>query len=127
LRRRTYRALSDLRAEFQRTMSEPVAVSRRASAWWPAVVGLEEVMDAVTATALEVSRGDLAAPVPGDVRAVSAVLRAASAAAAVGSPVSEMGGRDLPGSAAEGPLETVTRTVRALVGVLSSDEDRLTA
>jgi uncharacterized membrane protein YccC len=127
LRRQTFRALSDLRAEFQRTMSEPIAVSRRAAAWWPAVVGLEEVMDAITATALEVRRDELAAPAPDDVRAVSAVLRTASAAASVGSPVSELGGRQLPGSASDGPLETVTGTVRALLGVLASDEDRLTA
>ena len=57
LRRSTYRALADLRAEFQRTMSEPPSISRRATAWWPAVVGLEQVMDAVTATAVAVSRG----------------------------------------------------------------------
>jgi uncharacterized membrane protein YccC len=34
-RRSTYRALGDLRAEFQRTMSEPPSVSRSAAAWWP--------------------------------------------------------------------------------------------
>jgi uncharacterized membrane protein YccC len=44
LRRKVGRSLSDLRAEYQRTMSEPPAISRRASAWWPAIVGLEEVM-----------------------------------------------------------------------------------
>ena len=36
LRRSTYRALSDLRAEFQRTMAEPPSMSRRAA---PAVAG----------------------------------------------------------------------------------------
>ena len=46
--RSTYRALGDLRAEFQRTMSEPPSISRSATAWWPAVVGLEQVLDAVT-------------------------------------------------------------------------------
>jgi hypothetical protein len=46
MRRSTYRALADLRAEFQRTMSEPPSISRRATAWWPAVVALEQVMDA---------------------------------------------------------------------------------
>ena len=122
LRRRTYRALADLRAEFQRTMSEPPLVSRRAAAWWPAVVGLEEVMDAATATAVEVRRGDLAAPSADDVRAVSAALRAASAAAAAGEPVT--GGAALPGSA--GSLESVTGAVRSLLGVLTNDEDRLT-
>ena len=38
LRRQAYQSLSNLRAEFQRTMSEPTSVSRRATAWWPAVV-----------------------------------------------------------------------------------------
>ncbi len=33
MRRSTYRALADLRAEFQRTMSEPPSISRRATAW----------------------------------------------------------------------------------------------
>src|SRR6185437_9500819 len=61
LRRGTYRALSNLRAEFQRTMSEPAPVSRRATAWWPAVVALEEVMDVVTASAVAIGQG---APVP---------------------------------------------------------------
>jgi hypothetical protein len=52
LRRQTYRALSDLRTEFQRMMAEPPAVSRGAARWWPALIGLEQVMDAVTATAV---------------------------------------------------------------------------
>src|ERR1019366_1731653 len=57
MRRATYRALADLRTEFQRTMSEPPSISRRATAWWPATVGLEQVMDAVTSVALAVSHG----------------------------------------------------------------------
>jgi hypothetical protein len=52
LRRQTNRALSDLRTEFQRTMAEPRSVSRRVAIWWPALVGLENVMDTVTATAV---------------------------------------------------------------------------
>jgi hypothetical protein len=54
--------LADLRAEFQRTMSEPPTISRRATAWWPTVVALEQVMDAGTATALAVSRGAQVSP-----------------------------------------------------------------
>ena len=73
MRRSTYRALADLRTEFQRTMSEPPSISRRATAWWPAVVALEQVMDAVTATAVAVSRG---ATVPPDgVRRLSEALQ----------------------------------------------------
>ena len=44
MRRSTYRTLADLRAEFQRTMSEPPSISRRATAWWPAVVVLEQLL-----------------------------------------------------------------------------------
>ncbi|HEY2443917.1 MAG TPA: FUSC family protein [Streptosporangiaceae bacterium] len=61
LRRQTYRCLSDLLAEFQRSMSQPCAISRQATAWWPALVGLEQVVDAVTATAVAVDHG---APAP---------------------------------------------------------------
>ena len=43
-------------------MSEPPSSSRRATAWWPAVVALEQVMDAGTATALAVSRGAQVSP-----------------------------------------------------------------
>jgi uncharacterized membrane protein YccC len=53
LRRTTYRALSDLRAEFQRTMAEPPSMSRRAARLWPALIGLEHVMDTVIATSVE--------------------------------------------------------------------------
>ena len=73
LRRRAYRALSDLRAEFQRTLSEPPAVSRGATAWWPAVVGLEEVMDAVTAAAVAADRG-VTPPSPRSVRELTGAL-----------------------------------------------------
>ena len=61
LRRTTYRALSDLRAEFQRTMAEPPSVSRRAARLWPALIGLEHVMDTVIATSVEDGAGGLAA------------------------------------------------------------------
>src|SRR5205085_10768001 len=79
LRRRAARALSDLRAEYQRTMSEPTAVSRRASALWPAIVGLEELMDAVTATVVAVGRG-APPPSPDAVRQLTGELRAVAAA-----------------------------------------------
>ncbi len=113
LRRSTYRALADLRAEFQRTMSEPPSVSRRAATWWPAVVALEQVMDAVTATALAVSRG--AQVSPSGVRPLSDALRAVSEAASTGTALT---------AAPEWPddetLKPVTETVRALLGVLGT-------
>jgi uncharacterized membrane protein YccC len=115
MRRSTYHALADLRTEFQRTMSEPPSISRRATAWWPAVVALEQVMDAVTSTALAVSRG---ARVPSSgVAMLSAVLRTVSEAAEQGTRL---------GSPPELPddetLKPVTEAVRALLGVLGNGE-----
>jgi uncharacterized membrane protein YccC len=82
-RRQTYRALSDLRAEFQRTLAEPPAVSRRAARLWPALAALESVMDKVTATAVRVNLG--ASPPPaGEVVQVTAALEAIAAAAGSG-------------------------------------------
>jgi uncharacterized membrane protein YccC len=118
MRRSTYRALADLRAEFQRTMSEPPSISRRATAWWPAVIALEQVMDAITATALAVSRG---AQVPrSGVRQLGDALRAVSEAAATGSALAEA--PELPD---DETLRPVTDAVRALLGVLGTGE-RLT-
>jgi hypothetical protein len=118
MRRSTYRALADLRAEFQRTMSEPPFISRRATAWWPAVIALEQVMDAITATALAVSRG--ARVSPAGVRQLCDALRAVGEAAATGSALAEA--PQLPDDETLGP---VTDAVRALLGVLGTGE-RLT-
>jgi uncharacterized membrane protein YccC len=74
LRRQSYRALSDLRTEFQRTMAEPPSVSRRAARLWPALDSLEQVTDTVTATAV---RADATGhrPDPRDVAELAAALR----------------------------------------------------
>src|SRR5207248_6511031 len=56
LRRRTYRALSDLRTIFQQVLTEPSPAGRRAAAWWPAIMRLERVTDAVTRVAVEIER-----------------------------------------------------------------------
>jgi uncharacterized membrane protein YccC len=73
LRRQTYRELSDLRAEFQRSMSQPRALGRQATAWWPAVAALDQVMDTVTRAAVAIDYG---APVPsaGEVRQLTSAL-----------------------------------------------------
>jgi uncharacterized membrane protein YccC len=113
MRRSTYRALADLRTEFQRTMSEPPSISRRAAAWWPAVVALEQVMDAVTATATAVSHGT-GVPPPG-VRQLAEALREVSEAAATGTGVARM--PELP---EDETLDPVTEAVRTLLGVLGS-------
>jgi uncharacterized membrane protein YccC len=112
LRRRTYRALSNLRAEFQRTMSEPAPASRRAAAWWPAVIGLEEVMDAVTATVVAIGRGE---PVPpaAAVYALTGKLRAVADAIETRTPPRVTG--PLP---ADPELEAVTSAVHSVLSVL---------
>ena len=114
--RSTYGALGDLRAEFQRTMSEPPSISRSATAWWPAVVGLEQVLDAVTAVSLAVSRG--------------AAHRRPRGAAAVRRRWTRSARRDPPGCRRprvstlpdDETLQPVTEAVRALLGVLASGE-----
>jgi uncharacterized membrane protein YccC len=114
--RSTYGALGDLRAEFQRTMSEPPSISRSATAWWPAVVGLEQVLDAVTAVSLAVSRG-ATAPSPAGVQLLCAALDAVSEAGSAGIP--PPAGLELPD---DETLQPVTEAVRALLGVLASGE-----
>jgi uncharacterized membrane protein YccC len=117
LRRRSSRALADLRAEYQRTMSEPSAVSRRASVLWPAVVALEELLDAVTATVVAISRG---APVPGRaaVHQLTAELRAIAEAMDAGLALPPTA-RPLP---ADEALEPVTLAVSSVLGVLTPAE-----
>jgi uncharacterized membrane protein YccC len=112
LRRRAYRAQSNLRAEFQRMMSEPSAVSRRASAWWPAVVALEEVIDAVTAYVVAIGRG---APVPqaASVHQLTGLLRSIADAIEAGTAPPAVG--PLP---ADPELEAVTSSVRSVLSVL---------
>lgn len=116
LRRRTSRSLSDLRAEYQRTMSEPPAISRRASALWPAVVGLEEVVDAITTTVVAISRG-AAAPAPDSVRRLTAALCGVADAITAGAVPPGVG--ELP---ADPELAPVTAAVRSVLAVLTRGE-----
>jgi uncharacterized membrane protein YccC len=113
LRRKTYRALGDLRGEYQRAMSEPAAVSRRASAWWPAMVALDEVADAATATGVAIRQG-AAAPSPDAVRQLTAALYAVADAIDAGVPP-HVG--ELPDDEA---LKPVTDAVRPVLSVLGS-------
>ena len=112
LRRSAYRSLSNLRVEFQRTMSEPTAVSRRATAWWPAVVALEEATDAVTSTAVAIGQG---APTPSatSVHALTGTLRAVADAIETRVPPRVTG--PLP---TDPELEAVTASVRSVLSVL---------
>jgi uncharacterized membrane protein YccC len=113
LRRKAYRSLGDLRAEYQRAMSEPAAVSRRASAWWPAMVALDEVTDAATATGVAIRHG-APAPAPDAVQQLTAALNAVAVAIDAG--VLPQAG-ELPHDAA---LMPVTDAVRPVLSVLAS-------
>jgi uncharacterized membrane protein YccC len=111
LRRRAYRALSDLRTEFERTMSEPAAISRRAAGWYPALVGLEDLVDAVTATAVAISHG-APAPPPASVIQVTTALEAVAGAVQRGQapPPAE-----LPSDEALHPVTDAVRTVLRVI------------
>jgi uncharacterized membrane protein YccC len=117
LRRGAYRSLSNLRAEFQRMMSEPTPVSRRATAWWPAVVSLEELMDAVTSAVVAIGRG---APVPSatSVHTLTGTLRAVADAIETDTPPRLAG--PLP---TDPELEMVTASVRSVLSVLIKGGD----
>ncbi len=115
MRRSTYRALADLRAEFQRTMSEPPSISRRATTWWPAVVALEQVMDATTSTAVAAGRG--AVPSGDGVRLLSEALREVSEAAATGEALKAP--PELPD---DETLKPVTEAIRTLLGVFGTGQ-----
>jgi len=93
-------------------MSEPASVSRRAAAWWPAAVGLEEVMDATTGLVVAIGRGTA----PPDARAVhqlTGTLRAVADAINAGTPPVISG--ELPD---DPTLTPVTDAVRSVLAVL---------
>ena len=113
LRRKAYRALGDLHGEYQRAMSEPAAVSRRASAWWPAIVALDETADAATATGAAIRRG-APAPSPDAVHQLVAALYAVADAIDAGVPP-RVG--ELPDDEA---LKPVTDAMRPVLSVLGS-------
>ncbi|MGW0846120.1 FUSC family protein [Streptomyces sp. NPDC002787] len=56
-RRSLYRDLSAVRTEFQRALTEPPPVGRRAAAWWPLVVAVERIVDATTAARVGIKQG----------------------------------------------------------------------
>ena len=123
LRRQTYRALSDLGTEFQRTMAEPRSVSRRAAVWWPALVGLEDVMDTVTATAVRTDHGE-GRPSPDGVQQLGAALTELARAVRAGE---RPAARPLPDEELLRPVSDAIREVqRGLAGQAASGPDRET-
>ncbi|WP_369260695.1 FUSC family protein [Streptomyces sp. R35] len=73
-RRRLYRDLSLIRTEFQRALTEPPPIGRRAAAWWPLVVAVERIVDATTAAGVRVKQGS-PAPSTAEVAQVVRQLR----------------------------------------------------
>jgi hypothetical protein len=114
LRRETYRALFDLRAEFQRTMAEPPSVSRRAARLWPALIGLEHVMDTVIATSVHADQGG-ARPAPADRAQLTAALRTMADSIRAGQPPAA---KPLPYT---GELQPVAAAVRDVQRLLAGD------
>ncbi|MEU6841027.1 FUSC family protein [Streptomyces sp. NPDC046716] len=74
MRRRLYRDLSVVRAEFQRALTEPPPTGKRAAAWWPLVVAVERIVDATTAARVRVRHG-FPPPSPAEVTHVAGQLR----------------------------------------------------
>jgi uncharacterized membrane protein YccC len=120
LRRRAFRSLADLRAEFQRAMSEPESVSRRATVWWPAVVGLEDLLDAITREYLAISRGAPAPPAK-SVHRIAGTLTAIADAMEAGQPL--IAG-PLPPDPELQPLTDAAAGVLSALNPLPATEDR---
>ncbi|ANI21731.1 hypothetical protein AB870_00445 [Pandoraea faecigallinarum] len=111
-RRAAYKALDDTRIALQRALSEPPLVSRRAARWWPALVALERVADAVTDT---VPHGDdHNAPV----HPAAAILTHMAAALRHGGPVPV-----LPAGPIEGVDPILSGVLREAIGMLFSTPD----
>ncbi|ASR38486.1 hypothetical protein BAY61_29705 [Prauserella marina] len=72
-RRIAYRGLADLRTAFQQLVVEPSPAGRQAAAWWPAIVALEQVADAVTAVVVTIEHG-ARPPESADVELLTAAL-----------------------------------------------------
>jgi uncharacterized membrane protein YccC len=63
-RRQADRRLSDLRTVFQQALAEPARISRPVTAWYPAVIALEQTLDTITAAAVATDRGAAAPTEP---------------------------------------------------------------
>jgi uncharacterized membrane protein YccC len=111
------RTLSDLHIEYQRAMTEPPAISRRASLLWPAVVALEGLLDAVDGTAMAICQG-APAPDPAAVHQLTNELRAVAGAITAGLSLPPSS-RPLP---SDQTLEPVTSAVRSVLSILTPVE-----
>ncbi|MGW5050693.1 FUSC family protein [Actinokineospora sp. NPDC004072] len=110
LRRSAYRALADLRTAFQQSLVEPFHAGRQAAAWWPVIMTLERLTDAITGAVLAAAR--LGPADPADVAALADAVRDAAAAVREQRPPAV---GELPTSPT---LERVSAEVGAVRGVL---------
>ena len=78
---RARRKLATVRVEFQRTRAEPPRVRQRIMVWWPAVIALEWLLEAVSATAVDTAGQQTQAAA---VSELSADLRQAATAVRAG-------------------------------------------
>ncbi|MFF0309911.1 FUSC family protein [Streptosporangium sp. NPDC004379] len=111
-RRRAYEAMADLRAVFQRAVTEPPAVSRRITTWMPAMTALEKVADTTAAT---VARAEYGAPPPPP----EAVRTMADSLEEIAESIRRRRVPAEPGPAAEGAPERLADAIRALRDTVS--------
>ncbi|RJL24782.1 FUSC family protein [Bailinhaonella thermotolerans] len=110
-RERVYTALSDLRASFQRALSEPRRVSGRVTVWWPAIVSLQQVADEIAPTAARMRHG--AGEVSrDDVDRLAALLEDVAGAVRDERRLRDL---DLPGDDRLAPLASAVRGLRSAV------------
>ena len=106
-----YQGLSDMRTVFQRALAEPAPISRQVTAWFPAFVASERIVDAITATAVNV-QGGAVAPSEGAVRQLADALAEISRAVRTGTSPAP---RPLPTEAAARSVAETIHTVRELL------------
>lgn len=107
---RARKQVAALRIDFQRALAEPQRVRQQVTAWWPAVIALEWLLEAVTATAVTAAGQ---APPATAVHQLSTALRQTAAAVRSGTPV-----RPQPQMPRPPSLELVSDAVRAVQDAL---------
>jgi uncharacterized membrane protein YccC len=103
---RARRRLATVRVEFQRTMAEPRRVRERIAVWWPAVIALESLLEAIPATTVNAAGQQ---PPVAAVSELSTALRQVATAVRAGWPV-----RPQPRLPRPPSLELVSDAVRSV-------------
>ncbi len=120
-RRRSYRALSEVRTALQQLLAEPPPASHAAAAWWPMIVQLEGTADAITHGATQ-ARTTQCRPDPAHVAELDAAIRDLAAALRERRPPTL---RDPPDdSALDAVTEEIRRARKIASGVGSSGRQR---